>query len=62
MLIIFDNELSPRHQRELEERFKDEVRVIDRTALYLIFLPNMQIQGKVFYKLNWHNMNIDYQG
>jgi len=34
-VIIFDNELSPRHQRELEERFKDEVRVIDRTALIL---------------------------
>jgi len=34
-IIIFDNELSPRHQRELEQRFKDEVRIIDRTALIL---------------------------
>lgn len=34
-LIIFDNELSPRHQRELEQQFKDAVRVIDRTALIL---------------------------
>ena len=34
-VIVFDNELSPRHQRELEERFKDDVRVIDRTALIL---------------------------
>ena len=34
-VIIFDNELSPRHQRELEERFGTNVRVIDRTALIL---------------------------
>ena len=34
-IVIFDNELSPRHQRELEKRFLDEVRVIDRTALIL---------------------------
>ncbi len=34
-VIIFDNELSPRHQRELEERFGTTVRVIDRTALIL---------------------------
>mgnify|MGYP002681503703 CR=1 FL=1 len=34
-LIIFDAELSPRHQRELEERFQNRVRVIDRTALIL---------------------------
>ncbi len=34
-VIIFDSELSPRHQRELEERFEDKVRVLDRTALIL---------------------------
>lgn len=34
-VIIFDNELSPRHQRELERRFEPGVRVIDRTALIL---------------------------
>lgn len=34
-IIIFDTELSPRHQRELEERFGSHVRVIDRTALIL---------------------------
>ncbi len=34
-LVIFDTELSPRHQRELEERFGDDTRVIDRTALIL---------------------------
>ena len=34
-VIIFDNELSPRHQRELEEHIGPSVRVIDRTALIL---------------------------
>lgn len=34
-LVIFDNELNPRHQRELEKIFEDKVRVLDRTALIL---------------------------
>lgn len=34
-VILFDNELSPRHQRELEEIFGDQYRIIDRTALIL---------------------------
>lgn len=34
-VIIFDDELTPRHQRELESVFGEEVRVIDRTALIL---------------------------
>jgi GTPase len=34
-IVIFDDELSPRHQRELEKAFGDTVRVIDRTALIL---------------------------
>ncbi len=34
-IIIFDTELSPRHQRELEEIFGAKLRVIDRTALIL---------------------------
>jgi len=34
-MVIFDNELSPRHQRELEESFGESLRVIDRTALIL---------------------------
>jgi len=34
-LILFDSELTPRHQRELEESFGSEVRVLDRTALIL---------------------------
>ncbi|HRN67727.1 MAG TPA: GTPase HflX [Promineifilum sp.] len=34
-MVIFDDELSPRHQRELEEIFGEEIKVIDRTALIL---------------------------
>jgi len=34
-LVIFDNELNPRHQRELEKIFEKDVRVLDRTALLL---------------------------
>jgi len=34
-VVIFDTELSPRHQRELEERFGIKLRVLDRTALIL---------------------------
>ncbi|MDX1686778.1 MAG: GTPase HflX [Candidatus Promineifilaceae bacterium] len=32
---LFDDELSPRHQRELERAFGEEIKVIDRTALIL---------------------------
>ncbi|NUM46936.1 MAG: GTPase HflX [Anaerolineales bacterium] len=42
-MVIFDDELSPRHQRELEEIFGDKVRVLDRTALILdIFAQHAQ--------------------
>lgn len=34
-LVIFDTELSPRHQRDLEEKLGSHLRVIDRTALIL---------------------------
>jgi GTP-binding protein HflX len=34
-LIIFDNELTPRHLRELEESVGSDVRILDRTALIL---------------------------
>lgn len=34
-VIIFDEELSPRHQRELEKLLGENVKVIDRTALIL---------------------------
>jgi len=34
-VLIFDEELSPRHLRELEKIFRDRVRIIDRTTLIL---------------------------
>lgn len=42
-IILFDEELNPRHQRELENIFGDNVRVLDRTALILdIFAQHAQ--------------------
>jgi GTP-binding protein HflX len=48
-VIIFDDELTPRHQRELEKVFGEEVKVIDRTALILdIFAQHAQTrEGKL---------------
>lgn len=41
--VIFDDELSPRHQRELEKRFGQEIKVLDRSALILdIFAQHAQ--------------------
>ncbi len=34
-MVLFDDELSPRHQRELEKILGDDFRVLDRTALIL---------------------------
>jgi GTP-binding protein HflX len=34
-VVLFDDELKPRHQRELEKSFGDDVMVLDRTALIL---------------------------
>ncbi|MGA2503976.1 MAG: GTPase HflX [Anaerolineales bacterium] len=33
--VVFDNELSPRHQRELEEHVGENIRILDRTAVIL---------------------------
>ena len=42
-VVIFDDELSPRHQRELEKRFGKEIKVLDRSALILdIFAQHAQ--------------------
>jgi len=48
-LVIFDEELSPRHFRELEKDFGVNVRVIDRTTLILdIFAQHAQTrEGKL---------------
>lgn len=34
-MVIFDDELSPRHQRELEKAFGENIQVLDRSALIL---------------------------
>ena len=34
-VILFDDELSPRHQRELEKEFPGDYKILDRTALIL---------------------------
>ena len=34
-VLVFDAELSARHLREIEERFEDQIKVLDRTALIL---------------------------
>jgi GTP-binding protein HflX len=34
-VVIFDDELSPRHQRELERQFGENIKVLDRSALIL---------------------------
>lgn len=42
-VVIFDDELSPRHQRELEKRLGEEITVLDRSALILdIFAQHAQ--------------------
>ena len=42
-IVLFDDELNPRHQRELEKEFGESVRVVDRTALILdIFAQHAQ--------------------
>lgn len=42
-VVIFDDELSPRHQRELEKRLGKEITVLDRSALILdIFAQHAQ--------------------
>lgn len=48
-VIIFDDELTPRHQRELEKIFGEEVKLLDRTALILdIFALHAQThEGKL---------------
>ncbi len=47
--VIFDEELTPRHQRELEKIFGEDVKVLDRTALILdIFAQHAQTrEGKL---------------
>jgi len=48
-VVVFDEELTPRHQRELEKVFGEDVKVLDRTALILdIFALHAQTrEGKL---------------
>lgn len=48
-VVVFDEELLPRQQRELEKQFGEEVKVVDRTALILdIFAQHAQTrEGKL---------------
>lgn len=48
-ILLFDDELLPRHQRELEKAMGDDIRVLDRTALILdIFALHAQTrEGKL---------------
>jgi GTP-binding protein HflX len=42
-VVVFDDELSPRHQREVEKRLGENIKVIDRSALILdIFAQHAQ--------------------
>ena len=52
-VIVFDNELSPRHQRELEEHIGENIRILDRTAIILdIFAQHAQTsEGQLQVKL-----------
>ncbi len=47
-VLLFDNELAPRHLRELEERMGPHVHIVDRTALILdIFAQHAQTREGV---------------
>ena len=39
-IVLFDSELSPRHQRELEKIIGDNTQILDRTALILYIFAN----------------------
>jgi GTPase len=59
-VVIFDDELSPRHQRELEKALAPSIRVIDRTALILdIFAQHAHTsEGMLQVELAQHEYNL----
>ncbi|HNN14317.1 MAG TPA: GTPase HflX [Anaerolineales bacterium] len=59
-VVIFDDELSPRHQRELEKALGQNIRVIDRTALILdIFAQHAQTkEGMLQVELAQYEYNL----
>ncbi|MGB2895724.1 MAG: GTPase HflX [Anaerolineales bacterium] len=59
-VVLFDDELNPRHQRELEKEFGESVRVVDRTALILdIFAQHAQTrEGALQVELAQHEYRL----
>ena len=59
-IVIFDNELSPRHLRDLSKAFGRSVRVIDRTALILDIFAQHAItrEGKLQVELAQHEYRL----
>ncbi|MEZ4560461.1 MAG: hypothetical protein R2854_29180 [Caldilineaceae bacterium] len=56
-VVVFDDELSPRQQRELEAALGEEVKVIDRTALILTSSPATRARAKARSRWNWPSTN-----
>jgi GTP-binding protein HflX len=59
-LVVFDEELAPRHLKELEKIMGERVRILDRTALILDIFAQHAYTSEALYRLNWRNTNIDY--
>ena len=57
-VVVFDDELSPRHQREIEEAMGENIKVLDRTGLILdIFAQHARTrEGRC--RWNWRNTSI----
>ena len=56
--ILFDEELSPRQQREIEKAVKNEdIKVLDRTALILDIFAKHAHRVRVRCKSSWHSTN-----
>lgn len=59
-MVILDEEISPSQQRNLEEALG--IKVVDRTGLILIYLPNGPEAGRARFRSSLHNWNITCQG
>ncbi len=52
-LVIFDDDLTPAQVKNIEEVCK--VKILDRSGLIWIFLPNMPEHAKPEHRSNWHS-------
>lgn len=59
-VVIFDDELSPRHQRELEKALSPNIRVLDRTALILDIFAQHAHTSEGMLQVKLLNMNTTY--